>query len=161
MKHAFRRIAWTLGAATLVAGLASQGSAAERRDAGRQPAVVPPVAAPTAIDRLAATRAEFHAILVDSGLMNGDVVTIVGHVDSLTEYLTRVSMENPDELGGRSVESILEAKTAAYLAQWGVPATTAAHLTALTQNWATERVAADVEILARTMATPAVAGSLR
>lgn len=162
MKHAFRKIAWSLGAAALVAGLATEASAAERRDAGRQPvAVAPDAGEPTAIDRLAATRAQFHAILVDAGLTNGDVATIMVNVDTLTEHLARISVENPDELGGRSMEDVLQAKTSDFLAQWGVASTTVDHLSALAQNWATERMAADLEVMAMIAAAPAVEGSLR
>ena len=161
MKQAFRTSAWTLGAATLVAGLAGQASAAERREAGQPVAVAPVAGELTAIDRLAATRAEFRGILVDSGLPSVEVTAIVDHLDALTGHFSRLALENPDELGGRSVQDIVAAKAPGFLAEHGVSSITITHLSALAEVWATERIAVDVEMSARVVAAPAVEGSLR
>lgn len=162
MKQASRNTACSLAAALLVGGLAGQASAADRRPMGSQPVVVATdPAQPSPLDRIMATRREFHTIVVDTGLASADVTELVDRSSHFAEIVSRVMLGNPEQLHGIPLQELVARKMGPVFAEKGLDDATITHLTALVLTWTNQQIELEVQAPTSGVVAPSLEGSTR
>lgn len=162
MKQVPRNVALTLAASLVVGCLVGQVSAADRRPVGSEPVVVAPAPSqPTPAERLMATRREFRAIVVDTGLASVDVTELVERADWLSQEVSVAMVYNPEQFHGLTTEEIVAGKMQPVFAEKGLDDATITHLTALVLALTNQQIEVEVQAPVGSVMAPPMEGSPR